>query len=65
MSNKQAIKKLTCSCCGKTTLGKQWRGYDTGYVLCLRCADWIAEREGEDAMYESYDERGYHYDINN
>lgn len=39
----KAMKK--CACCGGNAGNcEQWHNQDTGFGLCRKCADWIAER---------------------
>ena len=56
------VRYLTCCCCGAGTEGEQWHNRDTGYGLCLSCADWIEGRgmSSED-MQSAYGTRGVHY----
>ena len=30
---------MCCSCCGADTIGRQWSNRDTGYGVCVVCAD--------------------------
>lgn len=62
------VRRLTCSCCGEGTRGRQWWNRDTGYGLCVKCADWIKTRkEGKyydaDEFRRSYGEKGVHWGI--
>lgn len=58
------VRHLYCSCCGASTLGRQWHNMDTGHGLCERCADWIAARNRpEDDIPRTYGVRGYHFAI--
>ena len=56
------VKRLTCSCCGASTIGRQWHNRDTGYGLCESCAKWITGRgTGPLEMQQLYGDEGYHY----
>lgn len=57
------IRNLKCACCGGYTRGRQWFNQDTGYGLCVKCADWIATRETQEMMDATYGKRGESYDI--
>lgn len=57
-------QSLRCCCCGESTVGRQWSNRDTGYGLCVPCADWLPTRGTTDAeMHELYGIRGVHYAI--
>lgn len=59
---KPKVKRLTCSCCGCSTFGRQWHNRDTGYGLCPKCAKWIKDRgESDESMLSSYGKPDYHY----
>lgn len=62
-TNRKPINRLTCCCCGQVTRGRQWWNRDTGYGVCPKCADFIAERETPEEMASAYGERGVHYAI--
>ena len=56
------IRSLECCCCGSATKGRQWHNRDTGYGLCVACAEWmIAEKR--DNPKELAGERGVHWDV--
>lgn len=58
------IRRLICCCCGCGTVGRQWRGRDTGFGLCDKCADRIAERgESAQEMLTNYGQKGIHYKV--
>lgn len=44
-----------CCCCGGYA-GKweQWRNRDTGYGICRKCSDWIAERWPDENQNDLY-----------
>lgn len=56
-------RRLTCCCCGATTIGRQWHNRDTGYGLCTNCIDLCSRGESADSMRSNYGDRGVHYDI--
>lgn len=56
-------RRLTCCCCGESTIGRQWWDRDTGYGICNRCADQQAVREDAETMRSYYGERGRHYAV--
>lgn len=57
------IKNLECSCCGCEALGRQWWNRDTGYGLCIKCADIISKSEDDESMKSCYGISGIHYNI--
>lgn len=59
------VLRLSCCCCGEQTRGRQWYNRDTGYGLCVRCADWIPAqgKTSPEEMISCYGHRGIHYDI--
>jgi len=57
------IKELICCCCGNQTSGRQWWNRDTGYGLCVKCAEVISKKEDEETMKSCYGEKGKHYAI--
>lgn len=57
-------KRLTCSCCGETALGRQHWNQDTGYGLCVKCVTYTTSRprfEGEDELRKCHGKRGYNF----
>ncbi len=55
-------RRLQCSCCGESALGRQWFNRDTGYGLCARCVYWLAERKTDpEEMQSNYGRAGFHY----
>jgi hypothetical protein len=66
------VRWLVCACCGSEARGRQWPNRDTGYGVCLRCADANTAKYGEgDASVGQrgmttralYGVRGYHFDV--
>ena len=57
------IKHLECCCCGQETLGRQWWNRDTGYGLCIKCAERISKAEDSETMENCYGKPGIHYNI--
>jgi hypothetical protein len=57
------MKRLTCCCCGVSTIGRQWYNRDTGFGLCPNCAEKIAKKESPETMRSYYGDKGFHYDI--
>jgi len=57
------IRSLACCVCGERCRGRQWWNRDTGWGICVSCADWCAAREPADEHRENYGERGVHYAI--
>jgi hypothetical protein len=57
------IKELICCCCGNQTRGRQWWNRDTGFGLCVKCAEVISKKEDEETMKSCYGEKGKHYAI--
>ena len=57
------IKQLICCCCGQHTQGRQWWNRDTGFGLCVKCAEFISKEEDEESMKSCYGEKGVHYAI--
>src|SRR6185503_3800288 len=39
-------KRLICSCCGESCIGRQWWNRDTGYGLCDRCVPFVRSSRG-------------------
>jgi len=71
-SKQGPVRWLTCACCGEETRGRQWPNRDTGYGVCVACADRHAAKYGEgtpadgqrtDSVYSLYGVRGVHFDI--
>lgn len=56
-------RSLVCCCCGDATRGRQWWNRDTGYGLCVPCADRIGKKETAENMTENYGHKGIHYAI--
>lgn len=65
-------RRLACACCGAETWGRPWANRDTGYGVCLRCADAQAARYGEggptdeplaQTTYRLYGRRGVHFGV--
>ena len=57
-------RRLICSCCGETAIGRQWWNRDTGYGLCVRCIDFVlAHGTTPEELKRSYGKRGYHFDL--
>lgn len=54
-------KDKTCSCCGGYA-GKfqQWHNRDTGYGICVKCSDWMAERWPSENQANLYGQAGVH-----
>lgn len=68
----QKIRTLVCACCGESVKGRQWRNRDTGYGVCVRCADANTAKYGEgkpgdslggDTTYALYGVRGQHFAV--
>lgn len=55
-------REMTCCCCGSTTTGRQWWNRDTGFGICVPCANNAQERWPED-QERNYGVRGIHYDL--
>lgn len=61
----EPIRRLTCCCCGESTMGRQWWNRDTGYGLCVKCIPLVSRPinlEGT-TMERLYGVRGFHYDV--
>ncbi len=59
----QAPRRLTCCCCGESTLGRQWWNRDTGFGLCVTCIPLCGRKETPESFQELYGIRGVHYDV--
>lgn len=59
----QPARRMLCSCCGAVSQGRQWHNRDTGFGLCLECADRLTPKYGPEEMQRLYGVRGWHYDI--
>jgi len=57
------VRSMVCCCCGDSARGRQWWNRDTGYGLCVPCADRIEPKETAAEMVELYGQRGYHYGV--
>jgi hypothetical protein len=59
-------KLMICCCCGSGCMGRQWWNRDTGYAICVACADqWAANpKVGPKELARSCGVRGVHYAIN-
>lgn len=59
------LKSLTCCCCGRRTVGRQWFNRDNGFGLCADCAEWIESKgkETPEEMKDYYGVKGVHYAI--
>lgn len=53
---------LRCCVCGGNAVGRQWYNRDTGYGICIPCANEWEKTEGRDSLVNSCGKRGYHYD---
>ena len=57
-----SVIDLDCAVCGGPARGRQWHNRDTGFGLCLRCADWLESRgTSSDEMRECYGLKRIHY----
>lgn len=65
MTTKQLppIRRLTCCCCGESTIGRQWWNRDTGFGLCADCIPFVSRGESAEGLQSTYGTRGVHYDI--
>jgi hypothetical protein len=63
MTKPGKVRNLSCSCCGKATVGRQWWNRDTGYGLCTACIDFCARGENPESFEQLYGKRGIHYDL--
>lgn len=68
----QKTRRLICACCGSETRGRQWSNRDTGYGVCVWCADRNSEKYGEgtaedgqrgDTTHALYGRRGFHFAV--
>lgn len=56
------MKRMTCCCCGEAAFGKQWWNRDTGFSLCVSCADRQSKHTyTPEEMHQMYGIRGVHY----
>jgi hypothetical protein len=55
------MKRMTCCCCGEAAFGKQWWNRDTGFSLCVSCANRQEKTETPEFMKSCYGTRGVHY----
>lgn len=46
-------KRLTCCCCGESTIGRQWWNRDKGFGLCQKCVKWMKEQGTTDEEIRS------------
>lgn len=58
-----AVQSLTCCCCGEETQGRQWWNRDSGYGLCLSCANEIEQKYGREYVIDMAGEKGWHYGV--
>ena len=56
--------RLRCAICGEAAFGKQWWNQDKGYGICMKCADHIEKRLGEDELKKSFGIRGVNFKDN-
>jgi len=56
-------RRLTCSCCGQYTQGRQWFNQDTGYSICPKCVDLVAKGMTVEEFRSSYGIAGVHFDV--
>lgn len=56
-------RRLTCACCGESTLGRQWWNRDTGFGLCASCIPLCQRGETPESFEQSYGKRGIHFDL--
>lgn len=57
-------RRLTCCCCGESTMGRQWWNRDTGFGLCPKCARWMRERgTPEEEIRQMAGIEGHHFNI--
>lgn len=58
-------RSLICCCCGSGCIGRQWWNRDTGYGICVPCANqWETNpKVGPDELKQSCGVRGVHFDI--
>lgn len=57
-------RKLICACCGNNTIGRQWHDQDTGYGICGKCAQHIAEKDSVlENLEQSYGHPGRHFAV--
>lgn len=55
-------RALDCACCGGDAgRWQQWFNQDTGFGLCVRCAEWVHGRGmAPDAIVSTYGKPGIH-----
>ena len=56
-------RRLTCTCCGESTEGRQWWNLDTGYGLCEGCVEQCTRDEPDPIRTNTYGTRGVHFDL--
>ena len=61
--NEVKTRRLTCSCCGEPTQGRQWYNRDAGFGVCVPCSEMIEKKETREYMHECYGVKGVHYSI--
>lgn len=56
-------RELACACCGGYAgRWQQWPNRDTGYGVCRRCVEWIAEQgESPEKIRDDYGVAGVNY----
>ena len=57
------VRRMTCCCCGASTLGRQWWNRDTGYGLCTSCIDCCQRGQTAESFEQAYGVRGVHFDV--
>ena len=61
-ANNEAIRHLTCCCCGGALQGRQWWNRDTGFGLCNNCISFVGIKVDENYA-QNYGYRGIHWGI--
>ena len=69
MERAKPVVWLRCACCGAGVEGRQWWNRDTGYGVCVGCAEWMESRRESKPHLESepvsrlYGVRGIHWGL--
>jgi len=58
-----AKRRLTCCCCGQSTIGRQHWNRDTGFGLCDDCIELCHRSMTDEDMQSCYGKLGYNYGL--
>lgn len=61
-------KRLICSCCNSSCIGRQWFNRDKGFGICKKCSmpnvqNTFGRPDSNEEIKQRFGIRGHHFDI--